>query len=36
MGGMFYVTTILLGIIIVSGIGYLINHYIKNKESPKD
>lgn len=32
MDVMFYVTIILLGGIIISGTGYIIHYYIKNKE----
>ncbi len=32
MDVMFYVTMILLGIIMLSGIGYLIHYYVKTRE----
>ncbi len=35
MDVMFYVTIILLGIIMLSGIGYLIHYYVSNRESLK-
>ncbi|MFZ7101297.1 MAG: hypothetical protein ACOWWO_01395 [Peptococcaceae bacterium] len=32
---MFYATLFLLGVIIMSGAGYIIHYYVKNKDSPK-